>query len=159
MPEKVLEKNLHSLFKAGIFIKALVGLGEIIFGLAFYVLSPAIINSLINFFVEELREIPGDFLVNIFLRIFHDFSVTPQLVWGFIFLSHGIVKIFLLAGLFKNKFWAYPVSILIFTIFVFYQFYRLSIAPSVLLWFITIFNIIFIGLILHEYKHKKNQLI
>jgi uncharacterized membrane protein len=152
------EKTYHYFFKGGVIIKALISLGEIIFGFVLYFLNQTVINTAINFFTGgELQETPRDFLWNLIFHILKDFSATPQLVWAFIFLSHGIVKIFLIGGLLREKLWAYPASAVIFAAFVIYQIYQLSISFSVFLWFITIFDIALIGLILREYKNKRNN--
>ena len=91
------KKTYHSLFLAGIIAKALISLGEIISGLAFAFLSyDTLYRIIFAFFGGELMENPRDFIWGYIARGFQDFGNTPQSVWAFIFLSHGIVKIFLL---------------------------------------------------------------
>jgi uncharacterized membrane protein len=67
-------------------------------------------------------------------------------------LSHGIVKLFLVVGLLRNKLWAYPAAIVVFVLFIAYQLYRLSSAPSPLLVLLTVFDVVVIGLTWHEYR-------
>ena len=50
---------------------------------------------------------------------------------------------------------AYPSSAAIFGLFVIYQIYSMFFIPSLLLAALTVFDIILIILILHEYRHKK----
>ncbi|MHB8174923.1 MAG: DUF2127 domain-containing protein, partial [Nitrospirota bacterium] len=70
---------------------------------------------------------------------------------------HGAVKLFLAAGLVRNKLWAYPASIAIFSGFALYQFYQLSLGYSLFLWIVTIVDILVVGLIVHEYRYVKKH--
>lgn len=154
--EPVPEKTYHSLFEIGILLKALISVLEIIAGLAFAFISYDSLRQMaFTVFGGELLESPRDFIWTYLAQSFHDFSVTPQSVWAFIFLSHGIVKILLITGLWKGKLWAYPASAVVFTLFVIYQFYQLTFTPSIFLWLITILDIAVIALVLHEWKHKR----
>ena len=160
MVKHISQKISHSLFHVGIITKALISVVEIISGCAFVFLSYDKLYSIIfMFFGGELTENPRDFVWEIIAKGFHDFSTTPQSVWAFILLSHGIIKIFLLAGLWNNKQWAYPASIIAFTLFIIYQFYQLFFTPSIILWLITIIDIIVLLLIISEYRHRRNILL
>jgi uncharacterized membrane protein len=156
---KISEKTYHISFEIGIILKAVIALLELVVGTLVLFVSPERISQFIyTLGGVELREDPGDLIWRLIAGGLRDFSATSQGVWSFIFLSHGIVKIFLLGGLWKNKMWAYPVSAFFFTLFVFYQLYQLYITPSALLWLITAVDIVVIGLILHEYRRRKANL-
>ncbi len=160
MMKPISRKISHSLFRFGIIAKALISVGEIVSGCAFIFLSYDRLYSIVFiFFGGELTESPRDFIWELIAKGFHDFSATPQSVWAFIFLSHGIVKIFLLIGLWRNKHWAYPASIIAFTLFIIYQFYQLVLTPSIILWLITIIDIVVLLLIISEYRHRRNVLL
>jgi uncharacterized membrane protein len=59
----------------------------------------------------------------------------------------------LVAGLLRNRLWAYPASIGVFTIFIIYQLFRYFFRThSPLLLGITVVDIIVIWLIYHEYR-------
>jgi len=159
MPTKVQnpEKTYHSLFEIGILLKALISALELIAGLTFAFISYDSLRQMaFTVFGGELMESPRDFVWDYLARAAHSFSGTPQAVWAFIFLSHGIVKILLITALWKDKLWAYPASAVVFTLFVVYQLYQLTFTPSIFLWLITILDIAVIALILHEYKHKRH---
>lgn len=152
------EKTYQSFFRVGIIIKTLIGLGEVVLGLVFAFLSYDTLRQVVFALVGgELMENPRDFIWEYIFRIFQGFSVTPQLVWAFIFLSHGIVNIFLLVELWRNKLWIYPASAVIFSGFIAYQFYKLTFAPSILLWLIIILDIAVVILIIHEYRYRKDH--
>ncbi len=152
------EKTYHSLFLAGIIVKALISLGELVAGLFFAFFSYSTLYRIaFALFGGELTESPRDLIWGYVARGVHDFSQTPQSVWAFVFLSHGIVKIFLLTGLWYNKLWAYPASAAVFTLFIIYQFYQLTLTPSLVLWFITLLDIAVVALIIHEYWHRRRR--
>lgn len=151
------EKICHFLFKIGVVIKIIVSFGEIILGLMFYFLSYEVINKIVFFFVgEEFMENPRGFVWNYIFRELQNFFATPKSVWAFIFLSHGIIKMFVANGLLRNKLWAYPASAVIFALFIIYQLYQIHYNPSMFLELITIFDAALIALIMHEYRYKKN---
>lgn len=150
------EKTYHRLFEAGIVGKAIVSIAEIIAGLVFVFASrDALAQFAFSLFGGELNETPRDALWNYFANEIHRFAATPQSVWAFIFLSHGIVKILLVIGLWQKQMWAYPASAIVFLGFIIYQFYQLSYTPSAALWAITIFDMVVVWLIIHEYRWRQ----
>jgi uncharacterized membrane protein len=71
------------------------------------------------------------------------------------FLIHGFLNLFLAIQLYRDRIWAYLVTIFVTIIFIFYQIHRIILHHSVVLTIITIFDILFIFLTWHEYKRKK----
>jgi len=153
-----LESFYHGLFRVGIFIKGIISIFEIIFGFVLSFFSYEAIGKLASFFIQgELAESPTDFIWGKVISDFQNFPATPKLFWIFLFFSHGIMKLFLIWGLMKKKLWSYTLSAGIFSLFVISQLYELTRNQSILLWAITIFDVLLIVLILHEYKHAKKQ--
>jgi uncharacterized membrane protein len=150
------EKNYHDLFIAGLVAKAFIAIGEIASGLVFAFFSyDSLYRAAFFLFGGELMEQPRDLLWNYVIAAFGGFTSTPRSVWVVIFLSHGVVKLLLLAGLWRNKAWAYPGSLVVFTLFIFYQLYQISLTPSLALWVITAVDVLVVLLIVHEYRHRK----
>jgi len=154
------EKNLHTLFNAGIIIKAFDSIGEITLGLSFYFLSTPIINRIIiALFGDELTEQPRDAVWSFLLHNWSGISGNTQYVWAFIFLAHGITKIFLVIGLVKNKLWVFPIAAVAFGVFALYQTYEIIyFMPSLFLEILTVLDVLFIALIIHEYRYRKSRL-
>ena len=69
-------------------------------------------------------------------------------------LSHGAVKVVLVAALLKNELWAYPWMIVFLGVFIVYQVYRLSLKPSVGLTALTVFDAVIAGLTYREYRKQ-----
>jgi len=132
---------------------------EIALGVALYLVSYEALRHVLFFLVGgEFAETPRDLFWEYLARSSRDFMAVPESFWAFLFVSHGVVKTFLSWGLWKGRLWAFPVSAAVFVGFVVYQLYQLTYLSSVFLWLITVFDIVLIVLILHEYKHRKRIL-
>ena len=150
------EKNYHRLFTWGVWAKTAIAIGETVLGFLLYAVSTETITAVIyRYLGGELQEVPRDRIWDILLRGLEGLSGGGQPFWAFILLSHGLVKLFLLGGLIKNKLWAYPASAAVFTLLALYQLYTLLQGPDLLLELITILDIIVIALIAHEWRRKK----
>jgi uncharacterized membrane protein len=147
-------KEYRSLFKATVILKGLIALGEVAFGvLLIFVSYNTLRRAGVALLGGELSEVPTDLVWQYAIKGFHGFTATPQSVWVFIFLSHGIVKLALIWGLLRDKLWAYPWAAGVFTVFIIYQLYQLALTPSIVLWLITILDVIVVLLVLHEYRY------
>lgn len=147
------EKRIHLIFVLSVLLKALNGVLEIIFGVVFLFTS-ALVGLLQTFVQGELIEDPTDIVANT-IQSFLPFLTHSQYFISWYLLSHGVIKIFLVAGLLRNKLWAYPAAIVVFTLFIFYQLYRYSFSHSFFLILLTIFDVFVIVLTWHEYKVLK----
>src|SRR6185312_7398437 len=118
-------------------------------------------NSLTQFVLfltqGELIEDPKDFLANFFLKSAEQLSISSQHFAALYLLSHGLIKIFLVVGLFRKKLWAYPISIAVFGVFIIYQMYRFTVTGSLWLIIFTIFDLVVVILTIHEYTYMKNN--
>ena len=86
------------------------------------------------------------------------FSVQKHDFYAFYLLSHGLVKLVVVAGLLKEKLWAYPASFVIFGAFIAYQLYRYSYTHDLSLILLSIFDLFVIVLAVHEYRLVKRHL-
>ena len=69
--------------------------------------------------------------------------------------SHGIVKLFVIIGLWRKKLWYYPTAIVVFASFIVYQLYRFNFTHSIWLLVLTVLDVVVIWLTWHEYKYIK----
>jgi uncharacterized membrane protein len=153
------ETNYHRLFRWGVSIKLAVSFFEIMLGVALTFLSYEAIKQFIFFFAgNEIAESPRDFFWDYAARGYHTATAAPESFWAFLFISHGVVKLFLAWGLWKEKLWSFPLSAVVFSGFVVYQLYQLTYLNSFFLWLITVFDIALIVLILREYRRRKMNL-
>ncbi len=63
-----------------------------------------------------------------------------------------MVKLLLVAGLLRDRMWAYPASLAVLGAFMAYQLYRYSYTDSVGLLVLTAFDVVVVGLVWHEYR-------
>lgn len=152
------EKYLHFSFEVGVLLKGIDGLLEVIGGLALFFVSPSQINALVNFFTRyELSEDPHDLVANYLVKLSHDLFLNAGLFVALYLLSHGIVKLLIVGGLWKDKLWAYPVGIIVFAGFVVYQIYRYTFTFDAWLLILTVLDIIIIWLTWHEYEYRRRS--
>jgi len=72
-------------------------------------------------------------------------------------LSHGVIKAVLVYALLKDKLWAFPWAIGVFTAFGIYQIYRYVVQPSGWLIALTILDVIVIALTWLEWQRVTQQ--
>jgi uncharacterized membrane protein len=147
------ERRIHQTFEISVLLKGAHALIECIGGLVLAFVSTSTIASVVNALTqEELIKDPKDFVAAHLLGLAQNFSVSTQHFYAFYLLSHGVTKLFLVIGLLRNKLWAYPASLVVLGLFIVYQLYRFSYTHGVGLIVLTVFDIIVMGLIWHEYR-------
>jgi uncharacterized membrane protein len=152
-PHIIQEKNIHRIFEISVILKGLHAVTEIVGGLALYLVSTdAISDFMVRVAQSDLLDDPHDIISNYLLRSSESLSIGSKSFAAFYLLSHGIIKVVLVAGLLRNKTWAYPSSLIALGFFIVYQVYRYNITHSIWLIILTIFDFIVMWLIWHEYK-------
>jgi uncharacterized membrane protein len=147
------EKRLHAAFEIGVVLKGLNALAECAAGIALHFLAVDQIRAFVAALVHgELIEDPRDFIANYLVHAADGFSAGGKSFATFYLLSHGIVKLILVAGLLRDKAWAYPASLAVLGLFIAYQLYRMTFAFSIGLALLTVFDLVVIALIWHEYR-------
>jgi uncharacterized membrane protein len=155
----VQERRIHQIFEVSILLKGAHALLECACGIVLAFVSTSAIVHLVNRFTQdELVQDPRDFLATHLLGWAQTFSVQAQHFYAFYLLSHGAVKLLLVAGLLRGKLWAYPASLAVLGLFIAYQLYRYSYTHSAGLIVLTLFDVIVIGLIWHEYRLVRRHL-
>jgi uncharacterized membrane protein len=153
------EHRIHQIFEVSILLKGAHALLECIGGVALAFVSLRTIVSWITWLTQdELIEDPNDFVATHLLNMAQGFSVSTKNFYVFYLLSHGVVKLFLVAGLLKNKVWAYHASLVVLAVFIAYQIYRFTYTQSPGLVLLTIFDLLLMYLIWHEYQLVRRHL-
>ena len=154
------ENRITELFRISVLLKGANALLEIVGGIFAILIPPSVVTALASYLTQgELRENPHDFAASHLLQLAQHFSVGTKLFVGLYLLSHGIVKFALVVSLLKNQLWAYPMSLVVFGLFVFYQVYLFALNHSLLLVGLTIFDLIVMWLIWREYKIVLSHLV
>jgi uncharacterized membrane protein len=72
------------------------------------------------------------------------FSASTKNFFAFYLLSHGVVRLFLVGGLLRDRARAYRASLIVLDLFIAYQVYRFSPSQSLRLVALTVFDVIVI---------------
>jgi uncharacterized membrane protein len=147
------ERRIHQIFELGVLLKGAHAVVECIGGVALAVVAPGTISALVNIWTQdELIEEPNDFVATHLLAWAQSFSIATQHFYAFYLLSHGVVKLLLVVGLLRNKLWAYPWSLVALALFIAYQVYRFTHTHSAGLIALTVFDLVMMWLIWHEWR-------
>ena len=138
--------------------KGLHALAECAAGLLFAFTSTATLARWVDRMTQqELLEDPHDFVATHLQALAQDFSVGTRHFYAFYLLSHGLVKVGLVAGLLTNRLWAYPASIVVLGLFIAYQLYRFSHTHGAGLIALTVFDVFVLVLIWHEWRLHRDR--
>jgi len=147
------EKRIGEFFRISVILKGVHALLEVIGGILLLIITPESIVRAVEWLVHaELLEDPHDVISNYLLSASSHLSISSTTFGALYLLSHGLVKIVLVAGLLRNKIWAYPWSLGILSIFILYQVYRYTFTHSLGLIALTVFDLVVMWLIWKEYK-------
>lgn len=148
------ERDIRTIFRVSVALKGIDGVLETIGGFLLLFLSSAQLTGMANFLAqEELLEDPHGVIANLLHGTFQYFTGPAKLFGALYLVTHGVVKIVLIAGLLRDRLWAYPAAIWVFILFAFYQLYYLLQGYSFALLALTILDVIVILLTWHEWKY------
>jgi uncharacterized membrane protein len=153
--QDIMERDLHRAFIVGVILKGLNAILEVVLGMLLLytnVVTDVILTLLDNALIQD----PDNFFATHLYR-YADLSPHAQFFGALYLLSHGVVKLFLVAGLLSHKIWAYPASIGVLVLFMFYQAIRFFETYSVAMLLLTIFDAVLVWLIWHEYRRIRTQ--
>jgi uncharacterized membrane protein len=157
-PAHMRDSLLHRTFRAGITLKGIDGLLEIAAGAALWFVDPAKMNAFVGGVLQhELSRYPHDFIAAHLLHITESATHASPLFASLYLLSHGLVKVILVAALWRDRLWAYPLTIYVFGGFMVYQVYRWTYTHSFALAVLTVFDAFVVWLTWDEY-HRQERL-
>ena len=141
-------------FRISLYGKGLDGLLETMGGILLLLISPDQINHLAHWLTQgELSQDPHDFIAHHILKTAHHLTGSSLAFGAAYLLSHGIIKVFLVFMVLRDKIWAYLALIGVTSIFVIYQVYRLIVDKfSLSLFLLTLFDLLIIYLTQKEYR-------
>lgn len=153
------EKRIHELFQVSVLLKGAHAVIECFGGIALALTSTAAIRAWVDRLTQdELLRDRGDWVASHMLAWAQGFSIQTQHFYAFYLLSHGVVKLALVVGLLMGRLWAYPASLGVMSLFIAYQLYRYSYTHGLGLIVLTVFDLVVIALIWHEYRLIRHHL-
>jgi uncharacterized membrane protein len=152
--KQLLDKaNVRAAFRMSLVLKGAIALAEVAAGSLAYLVTPQFVLNLVQTITRtELTEDPRDFVANHLLHAAQDMSVSGQHFAAFYLLGHGVVKLWLIIGLWRERLAYYPIAIGVFALFIVYQMYRYSFTRSVLVLLITLVDVVVIWLVWMQYR-------
>jgi uncharacterized membrane protein len=149
---------LKSTFRTGITLKGIDGALETIGGVLFLLFPASKVNAIVAILSQqELSRDPHDFIAIHLLRVTEKLLSGNKLFASLYLLSHGLTKVILVAALWMNALWAYPLTIVVFAAFSVYQMYRYSHTHSIVLLLLTVFDVAIIYLTWMEWREQKTE--
>jgi uncharacterized membrane protein len=146
------------LFRISVLLKGLDAALEIVGGIAFWAVTPGLIVRVVGLLTQdEIAEDPHDLVANYLRHVASHSSLASEHFVAVYLLGHGIVKLFAVVALLKNKLWGYPLAIIVFAGFVVYQIYRFALTGGVGLVALTVVDLVVIWLIWLEYRAVKSH--
>ncbi|MBA3788839.1 DUF2127 domain-containing protein [Patescibacteria group bacterium] len=151
-------KNIYELFRISILLKGAISLLEVVAGIVILFIPPSLILRAATFLTNsELAEEQHDFIASHLLQLAQQFTADTATFVSIYLLSRGLVKVFLIWALLKNKLWAYPASLVVLGLFVVYQIYQIITTHSFIVIGITIFDLFVMYFIWREYQIVRDQ--
>ena len=159
-PEPQSEGILRKLFDIGIIIKGIDGVLEFIGGILFLIVSHDALNDLVGTLTQhELDQDPNDHIANAIVNYVAALPDGTKIFGSLYLILHGLVKIGMVWGLWRDKLMAYPISIGVISLFIVYQTYRIIFLHfSWPLLVFTVLDSIIILLIYHEWNYHHGKL-
>ncbi len=152
-------KWYHIAFKAGVVLKGLDGILGVFAGIALFLTSQATIHRLIHRMTRgELLEDPHDYVANHLVDFFNHLSISTTHFAALYLFSYGVVKVGLAAGLFFERLWCFPLALILLSLFIVYQVFRIGETHSLSLALLTVVDLVIIALIWFEYRRLKSAL-
>ena len=149
---------LDKFFEAGILLKAFDGLLEIAGGILLFFIKPEYLNHLATIITQaELSEDRRDVIANAIMHYMGHLGRGSLIFAALYLLSHGIVKVVLVAEILRNHLWAYLGLIAVTAGFMIYQIYRFAISYSITMLLLTLFDAVVVYLTVIEYNKRRHR--
>ncbi len=159
MPESSDHTLLDRVFDVSIILKGIVGVAELVGGVALFFVNPDMIRQWLGWLTAHLL-------------VGHDHS--PLAVWfdhladnlgadatdfaAVYLILHGLIKVVLVWALLKQQLWAYPWMIVALVVFIVYQVYELLVHFTWAMVALTVFDLFIVALTLREWQlHRERR--
>jgi uncharacterized membrane protein len=152
------EQRLHRFFEITLLLKAAFAAGEIVAAIGVYVVPLSAVSRFVGAVThaEMMRHAPASVAAHL-ADWAQSLSVSTKDFVAFYLLSHGAVKLWVIAGLLRERLWYYPLALVIFAAFILYQLHRYTLTHSVSLLLITVIDLVVIALTWHEYRYLRGH--
>ena len=156
-----LERKMeHTLFLLSVWSKGIASLIETSGGLLLLVIPQAALKAFVIFLTApELAEDPTDRVASLLRHLIRELGADTKLFTSAYLIVHGVIKVFLVAGLLRRRLWSYPISLWFLAGFIAYQAYRFFLTHSLWMIALTVVDLIVAFLIWRDYQARKHGLV
>ncbi len=155
---RIAEADIRRVFRISLLLKGVHSAVELLGGLALAFLSHDLIVGIATRLTRaELLEDPRDPVANAVRLAAQGFTTDAQLFAAWYLVTHGLIKLVLVAAVLTERVWAYPAFIIAMAGFILYQLYRMSFDLTFFLVAITVLDVVVIVLALHEYRFVRRD--
>lgn len=143
----------HRLFQVAMVGKGVDGLVEVAGGALLWMFGLDGLGGAVRFLTaHELAEDPRDLLAGQLVRHTRGLAAsTVHFVVAYL-LVHGVVKLWLVGGLIRERRWVFPVALVVLGLFVLVQGFRLERHFTGGLLALTVLDVAILGLVWREYR-------
>ena len=148
----------HTLFKSSIVLKGFFAVLETLAGITLFFSTPDYLAQFVRFmFHNRLVADPHDPLATFAIAQLQDFDITRHTFVSIYLMLHGLVKVGVVAGLYSERLWAFPIGLTALGIFIVYQMERYIATHAPLLLVISILDAFIMLLAWREYQTLKRK--
>jgi len=144
-------------FRYSLILKAARSVLELVGGAVLYVTSNDAIRRTAHALTRhELLEHPDDVVAGFLVRAAESFSVEQKAAATIYLFSHGLVEIFLVVMILRNRIWAYPLYMAALGLLIVYQSYQMTLEFSLWLAALTLLDAVVVWLTWHEFRVQRS---
>ncbi len=134
---------VHRFFDLAILGKAIDGLLEVIGAVLLFAVNKSAVVWLAKALTQyELAEDPNDAVAQYIVHAASAFGSGQLLAFLYLF-THGLIKLGLVAALYEQKLWAYPLANAFFGLFALYELYKYALSGAVI-WLVLLILDLFV---------------
>ena len=151
------ERWFDLVFLVGFAFKAIDGFVELVVGIPVLFLRPAQVEAAARLVTAgELQEDPDDLIAHLIRNGVATLSADATLFAALYLMVHGLVKLGIVAAIFRGSRRLYPWAIAALGGFVIWQGYELILHPEVGLALLTLFDLVIVALTAREWRHHRS---
>jgi uncharacterized membrane protein len=146
------EKTIYELFKLSIIFKAVGSIAEMLAGITIALIpGSAVLHAALFITHGDVDGDVNDILARGVIGAAHWLSISNGWFIGGYLLLRGLIQLVLVLELLRNKLWAYPALLVVMSLLVVTQIYDIYFSHSIPTISLTIFDLVTMYLIWHEY--------
>jgi uncharacterized membrane protein len=142
----------HRLFRLGVLLKGLDGVLELAGGILLVAMGRTGVSRTVALLTQhELSEDPHDLVAGFLMREARQLGQGSVHFAAAYLIAHGLVKLWLVGGLIRERAWVFPMALGFLGLFIAYQLYRLTYQRSLALGVLSAMDLVIMVLVWREY--------